>query len=187
MYKTLLAARRLHLFSLFFDKHSLLRGVNQNKVTLQLNMTVMLNDTLASFYERDLRKLIEEINLFRDEENLWRTSGSVKNSSGNLVLHIIGGLNHLIGAILANTGYIRDRDQEFIRKSVERKVLGAQLEALIPMITKTVNAFTPEDMEAEYPIFFDKPKTSIGYVLVQLSLHLNYHLGQVNYLRRVLE
>jgi hypothetical protein len=147
----------------------------------------MLNNVLANFYERDIRKLIEEVNLFRNEENLWRTTGSVKNSCGNLVLHIIGGLNHLIGATLAQTGYVRDRDQEFVRKGVERKYLIAQLEELIPMINQTVNALTPEQMEADYPIFFDQPKTSTSYVLVQLLLHLNYHLGQVNYLRRILE
>jgi hypothetical protein len=147
----------------------------------------MLNSVLANFYERDIRKLIEEVKLFRNEEDLWRTKGSVKNSSGNLVLHIIGGLNHLIGATLAQTKYVRDRDQEFIRKGVERKILVVQLEELIPMINETVNGLSSEDMEAEYPIFFDKPGTSTGYVLIQLLLHLNYHLGQVNYLRRVLE
>ena len=147
----------------------------------------MLNSALADFYERDLRKLIEEVNLFRNEGNLWRTQGSVKNSCGNIVLHIIGGLNYLIGATLAHSGYVRDRDLEFTRTGVERKILVAQLEELIPMINKTINALTQEDMETEYPIFFDKPKTSNSYVLLQLSLHLNYHLGQVNYLRRILE
>jgi len=147
----------------------------------------MLNNILADFYERDIRKLIEEINLFRNEENLWRTEGSVKNSCGNLVLHIIGGLNYLIGATLAHTGYVRNREQEFIRKGVERKKLVTQLEELIPMINKTLNDLSRGDMETEYPIFFDKPKTSISYVLTQLLLHLNYHLGQVNYLRRILE
>ncbi len=147
----------------------------------------MLNSGLANFYERDLGKLIEEVNLFKNEDDLWSTHGSVKNYSGNLVLHIIGGLNYLIGATLAQTGYLRDRDQEFIKKGVERKDLVAQLEELIGMINKTVNALTQEQMEAEYPIFFDKPKTSTSYVLQQLLLHLNYHLGQVNYLRRILE
>ena len=147
----------------------------------------MLSNVLADFYERDIRKLIDEISLFNNEENLWRTDGSVKNSCGNLALHIIGGLNYLIGTTLAHTGYVRDREQEFISKGVQRKVLVMQLEALILMINKTVKALTPEDMEAEYPIFFDKPKTSVSYVLVQVLLHLNYHLGQVNYLRRVLE
>jgi len=146
-----------------------------------------LSSVLATFYERDISKLIEEVSLFKNEEDLWRIQGSVKNPAGNLALHIIGGLNHLIGATLARTGYVRNRDQEFTRKGVERKVLVAQLEELIPMINKTINALTPEQMEAEYPIFFDKPKTSVSYVLVQLFAHLNYHLGQVNYLRRMLE
>jgi len=147
----------------------------------------MLNSLLANFYERDIRKLIEEVNLFQKEENLWKTSGSVKNSSGNLVLHIIGGLNHFIGATLAQTGYVRNREQEFIQKGVSRIELVSQLEALIRIVARTLNAITHEQMEAEFPIFFDKPNTSAGYVLVQLLAHLNYHLGQVNYLRRVLE
>lgn len=147
----------------------------------------MLNNILANFYERDIRKLIEEINLFKNEENIWRTAGSVKNSCGNLVLHIIGGMNYLIGTTLAQTNYVRNRDQEFIRKHVERKELVAQLEALISLINQTLNALMPEQMEAEFPMFFDKPKTSVSYVLMQLLAHLNYHLGQVNYLRRILE
>jgi hypothetical protein len=147
----------------------------------------MLNIDLANFYERDLRKLIEEINLFRDEENLWRIHGAIKNSSGNLALHIIGGLNYLIGTTLAKTGYVRNRDLEFSAKGVPRKELVASLEELIPMINKTLTELTADQMEADFPIFFDKPDTTTNYVLVQLLAHLNYHLGQINYLRRTLE
>ena len=147
----------------------------------------MLNTVLANFYERDIRRLIEEVSLFKNEENLWKIGGSVKNSSGNLVLHVAGGLNHLIGATLAHTDYVRNRDQEFIKKDVAKKDLVAQLEALIPMINKTLNDFTPQQMEAEFPFVFDGKKASNGYVLVNLLAHLNYHLGQVNYLRRMLE
>ena len=147
----------------------------------------MLNNILAGFYERDIRKLIEEVNLFSNEEDLWRTYGSVKNSGGNLALHIIGGLNYLIGVTLAHSGYIRNRDQEFTQKGVPRKQLVAQLEELILMINQTLNNLTQEQMDADFPIFFDKPNTSTNYVLVQLLAHLNYHLGQVNYLRRTLE
>jgi hypothetical protein len=146
----------------------------------------MTNSTLAGFYERDLRKLIEEINLFNNEADLWRTLGSVKNSGGNLVLHLIGGLNYHIGTNMGHTGYVRDRDQEFSRKGVERKVLVEQLETLISMIGKTVNALTPDDLEAGYPMVFDGEKRSNSYMLVQLLAHLNYHLGQVNYLRRII-
>jgi hypothetical protein len=55
----------------------------------------MLTDVLTEFYERDILKLKEEVNLFSNEENLWKTAGSVKNSSGSIVLHIIGGMNYL--------------------------------------------------------------------------------------------
>ncbi len=145
---------------------------------------MMLNSLLAGFYERDIRQLIEEIKLFRSEENLWKTQGAVKNSSGNLALHIIGGTNYLIGTQLGKTGYVLARDQEFTRKGVPRAELVAGLEALIPMVCGVLNEV---DMEAEYPLIFDDDKRSIAYVLTQLALHLNYHLGQVNYLRRVLE
>lgn len=144
----------------------------------------MLNNILADFYERDIRRLIEEVNLFRNEENLWRTHGSVRNASGNLVLHIIGGTNYLIGTTLAGTAYIRDRDSEFTRKGVARENLVAGLEELIPMVRDTIAA---TDLDAEYPLIFDDAKRTTGYLLVQLLAHLNYHLGQVNYLRRVLE
>src|SRR5882672_1545093 len=108
----------------------------------------MLNNLLANFYKRDIRKLIEELNSFRNEDNLWKTKGSVKNSCGNLALHMIGSFNYHVGATLAHTGYVRDRDKEFIRKGVKRQELVAQLEGLIPMITKTMDALTQEQMEA---------------------------------------
>lgn len=147
----------------------------------------MLNNILADLYERDLRKLIEEINLFRDEEDLWKTLGDIKNPSGNLVLHLVGGLSHFIGALLANTGYVRDRDLEFSKKGVERKELVAQVEKLIPIVTKTLNGLTQQQMEGEFPVMFDGKNNPGTYVLVRLLAHLGYHLGQVNYLRRALE
>ena len=152
--------------------------------SIPLYLPAMINTILATFYERDIRKLIEELNLFRDEQNLWKTFGSVKNSAGNLALHIIGGTNYLIGTTLAQTGYVRKRDQEFTRKGIERIELVNQLEQLIPLIRETLATL---DMDAEYPIMFDDANRSNTYVLTQLALHLNYHLGQVNYLRRTLE
>jgi hypothetical protein len=147
----------------------------------------MLNNVLATLYERDLRKLIEEVNLFQNEENLWKTTGTVKNSSGNLTLHIIGGLNHYVGAILAHSGYVRDRPQEFARKGVPRQELVAELEALIPLIKSTLSNFTSAQMDVQFPVIFDDAYNSNSYVLVRLYAHLDYHLGQVNYLRRILE
>jgi Protein of unknown function (DUF1572) len=147
----------------------------------------MTNTELAELYQRDIEKLITEIDLFKDEENLWKATGTIKNSCGNLALHIIGGLNFHIGTTLANTGYVRNRDQEFITKGVPRKSLTDQLRALIPLIKEAITSMSDERLNEPHPIFFDKENATISYVLTQLLLHLNYHTGQVNYLRRTLE
>jgi hypothetical protein len=147
----------------------------------------MLSSILASFYERDLRKLIDEVNAFQNEADLWKIRGSVKNSAGNLALHLVGGLNHFIGALLGHTGYIRNRDLEFSAKGLSKKELTNQIEALIPIVGETLNNLTPQEMNAEFPVMFDGAANSHTYVLVQLLAHLNYHLGQVNYLRRIQE
>lgn len=147
----------------------------------------MLSSILSAFFERDIRKLIEEIKLFKNDEDLWKTKGSIKNSSGNLVLHIIGGTNYLFGTVLGKTGYVRNRDIEFTKKGISREYLVAELQALIPLVTETLRRLGHEGMEAGFPIPFDDMKRSNNYVLTQLALHLNYHLGQVNYLRRALE
>ncbi len=42
-------------------------------------------------------------------------------------------------------------------------------------------------LEAEYPILVFDHKTSTEYLLVHLTGHLNYHLGQINYHRRLIE
>lgn len=145
-----------------------------------------LYEILAEFYERDLRRLIEEIKLFKNEADLWKTWGEVTNSAGNLTLHLVGGMNHHIGARLGNTGYVRDRDLEFSQKDVPGERLIVMVEKLIETIKTILANITTSEMEAEFPAFFDKPGTSVQYVLIQLTLHLNYHLGQVNYLRRLL-
>ena len=147
----------------------------------------MLNTILATFYERDLRKLIDEINMFKNEENLWKTHGSITNSSGNLALHILGGMNFHVGHRLAKTGYIRNRDEEFSKKNVPRPDIIADLEKLIVMIKGTLNDLTDDDLKKDFPAPFDGANNSTSYVLVTLLAHLNYHLGQVNYLRRMLE
>lgn len=147
----------------------------------------MTNTELAELYQRDIEKLIAEIDLFKNEENLWKTTGTIKNSCGNLALHIIGGLSFHIGTTLGNTGYIRDRDREFTQKDIPRRSLTDQLSALIPQIKKTITSMSGERLNEPHPKFFDKENATISYVLTQLLLHLNYHTGQVNYLRRTLE
>lgn len=69
---------------------------------------------LIKLFQRDLDTLKKEIQSFREEGDLWRTTGSIKNPAGNLCLHLVGNLNNYIGKNIGGTGYVRDRDAEFV-------------------------------------------------------------------------
>ncbi len=152
----------------------------------KLTNTMLLND-LTTLFHRDLTKLKSELNQYRDEQNIWAVPPGITNSAGNLALHLIGNLNTYIGAELGQSGYIRDRDAEFSLRDIPRVNLLAQLDSTIAVINRTLPTLNPAMLDKEYPLLVFKEKTTIGYFLVHLASHLGYHLGQVNYHRRLVE
>jgi len=146
----------------------------------------MLLSTLTTLFTRDLNKLKKEINAYPDEKILWVVDKNITNSAGNLCLHLIGNINAFIGAELGNTGYIRQRDLEFSQKNVPREEMLKMIDDTIGMVDATFSALKMEDLTKEYPIDVFKHKMSVEFFLVHLISHLNYHLGQVNYHRRLL-
>lgn len=147
----------------------------------------MITDTLIKLFKRDLNKLIDELNLYKDESNLWKQEGLVSNSAGNLCLHLVGNLNHFIGATLGNTGYVRQRDLEFANKNVPVSDIKNQVEETITMVEKTLSKLTEVDLQAEYRRNPFEDYMTTEYFLTHLALHLAYHLGQINYHRRLLD
>ncbi|MBP9665384.1 MAG: DinB family protein [Pyrinomonadaceae bacterium] len=146
----------------------------------------MLQDILTSLYERDLNKLKAEIELYTDEADLWKKPGDVPNSAGNLCLHLNGNLQHFFGAVLGSTDYVRDRDVEFTKTGVARDLMLADIDTTGKVIKETLAKLTDEDLAAQYPIeVFGHPMTT-GWFLTHLSTHLTWHLGQINYHRRLL-
>ncbi|HET8964403.1 MAG TPA: DUF1572 family protein [Chitinophagales bacterium] len=139
------------------------------------------------FFERDLNALGKEINLYNEERNLWITSGTIHNCAGNLCLHLIGNLNHFIGAVLGKTGYVRDREKEFSLKNIPRTELLSSVEKTTQTVTQTLSRLSIEEYNSLYPIEFSGKNLMTDYMLLQLSTHLNYHLGQINYHRRLLD
>lgn len=144
-------------------------------------------EALKQLFNRDLEKLKQEILAYHDETDLWKIEKGIANSAGNLCLHLIGNLNAYIGAEFAKTGYIRNRDLEFSQKNIPRGELVKMIEDTIPIVQNGLDALKPEDLEKEYPLLVFKEKTSTGYFLIHLAVHLGYHLGQVNYHRRLLD
>lgn len=146
----------------------------------------MLQETLIKLYKRDLGKLREEIEKYSDEADLWRTTGEIANSAGNLALHLVGNLNHFFGAVLAGSNYVRDRDAEFSRSGFSKQELLSLIDDATPALVNTLKGLTNEDLAKIYPIeVFGHPMTT-EYFLVHLATHFNYHLGQINYHRRLL-
>ena len=143
--------------------------------------------TLISLFERDLNKLITEVELYKNEENLWIVENNITNSAGNLTLHLIGNLNTFIGKEIGKTTYIRDRDLEFSQKNVPRIELIQKINETKIMIKNALNHLTNEDLLEDYPVLKFEETTTTEYLLVYLTLHLNYHLGQINYHRRLLD
>jgi hypothetical protein len=147
----------------------------------------MLAETLTTLFTRDLHKLMTEIESYQNEANIWRIEKSISNAAGNLCLHLIGNLNTYIGAVLGNTGYIRNRDAEFSLKDVPRMELMEKIEATIDLVTKVIPTISAEQFNSEYPLLVLKEKTSTQFFLVHLTTHLAYHLGQINYHRRLMD
>ncbi len=147
----------------------------------------MLSNTLISLYKRDLDKLKKELSLYKSEKNLWLVSDDVSNSAGNLCLHLVGNLNHFIGSVIGNTGFVRQRKLEFSQKNVSVEELTSQVDQTIEMIETTLQGLEDSELTKDFPIeVFGKPMTT-EYFLVHLSTHLSYHLGQINYHRRLLD
>lgn len=147
----------------------------------------MIIESLKSLYSRDLNKLKAEIEAYQNEENLWIADKNISNSAGNLCLHLIGNLNHFIGAQLGNTDYVRHRELEFSLKNIPRTELIEKIEATTAIIDSVLNQLPDTEMEKEYPLIVFEDKMTTGYFLIHLLSHLDYHLGQINYHRRLLD
>lgn len=147
----------------------------------------MLINTLISLFERDLKRLIAELELYENEANIWRVEKNILNSAGNLTLHLIGNLNTYIGKEIGKKSYIRNRDLEFSQKNVSREELINALHKTISMIKDSLIKVKVEELNNDYSILVFAETTTTEYLLVHLTTHLTYHLGQINYHRRLIE
>lgn len=147
----------------------------------------MLLTSLHTLFQRDLQKLKQEIELYQQESNIWKVEPNITNSAGNLCLHLVGNLNQFIGKILGGTDYVRNREAEFADKDVPRTALVGMVEETIQVVAASLKKVSPEQLREPYPLeVFGYPMTT-EFFLVHLAMHLDYHLGQVNYHRRLLD
>jgi len=142
---------------------------------------------LLQLFQRDLDKLKTEITSYKTPSKMWEVSGDISNSAGNLCLHICGNLQHFIGAVLSNSGYVRERDAEFSRKNVPVDEMQNEIDKTIVIVQKTLTELNESRLEETYPINVFGKEMTTGFFIAHLTTHLNYHLGQINYHRRLLD
>lgn len=143
-------------------------------------------DSVKEIMQRELDNLYKEISLYNNEADLWKVSGQIINSAGNLCLHICGNLQHFVGAILGNTGYQRNRDYEFSARGLSKQELLEEIQKTKIAIDTGLTRAQDEVLSGDYPLRVqEKTFKTIGF-LIHLTAHLQYHQGQINYHRRIL-
>ena len=135
---------------------------------------------------RELEGFRRELALFPDDESIWKTVPGVTNSAGNLALHVAGNIQYFIGKVLGGTGYVRDRNLEFGRKSGSREEIYQELDAASRVVMMVLPPLDGEQLKGEYPELVMDTRFRTGAFLVHLCSHAAFHLGQAGYLRRIL-
>jgi uncharacterized damage-inducible protein DinB len=150
-----------------------------------MSLADALKDAIGSILDRELRALRREVEAYSDEADLWRTPPGISNPAGTLVLHLAGNLQHFLGACLGQTGYVRDRAAEFSRRSVARAELLREIEAARHAITEGLAHLDSARLTAEYPETVAEARITTAEYLMHLASHCAYHLGQIDYHRRL--
>jgi hypothetical protein len=143
----------------------------------------MILPSVIAILDRDLRALRREIEAYPDEDSLWLQPAGISNSAGTLALHLAGNVQHYLGARLGATGYVRDRPAEFARRNVPRAEVVQQIEAARQSLAAAENVGS--DLASDFPEVIGNLRFETGDYLIHLVSHFAFHLGQIDYHRRV--
>lgn len=145
----------------------------------------MTGAVLAAIVRRELRALERELSAYETDDQVWALPAGLPNSAGTLALHAAGNLQGFVGAVLGGSGYVRDRDGEFSRRGVSRTELIDGLRRADAAVQAALEALPPARLTEEYPLAVANRRLNTGEFLLHLATHLAYHLGQVDYHRRM--
>ncbi len=146
-----------------------------------------MKTSITKIFAREIDRLSSEIEQYQKETSLWIVTDTIANSAGTLCLHLIGNLNHFIGKHLGNTDYVRQRDLEFSMRNVPKETLLAEIASVKEIVLTAFANFPEEKLQEDYPIEKDGIIPSYELMLLHLLWHLSYHVGQINYHRRLLD
>jgi uncharacterized damage-inducible protein DinB len=144
-----------------------------------------LANTVASEFASYFQNLGAKMHKWVDPlsvEQFWRNPYVYGNSVGHLVLHLTGNLNYYIGAQIAGSGYVRDRDREFTEQDRPAKEeVVRNFDRAIQLVAETIRRQSPENWSAPYSAQRSKEKNHFAIVL-SCAAHADHHIGQIIYL-----
>lgn len=141
--------------------------------------------SLQEIYGRAFDRLSAEIEAYESDAQLWQIPPGIHNPGGTLCLHLLGNINHFIGALLGYTGYERQRDLEFSQRDVPRQDLLTSLCETQKMVLRVLGKLDEAALHKIYPVELSPGARDTEYMLVFFAFHFEYHLGQINYHRRL--
>jgi uncharacterized damage-inducible protein DinB len=148
------------------------------------NLSETIAGDLAAYYQmvRDhVHKWVDPLST----EQIWKRPYPYGNSVGNLLLHLTGNLNYYIGARVAQTGYVRDRDREFNEAHGKSKEeLLAAFDGAITMVVETIRKQSAEDWLKVYSAEREPEASERFNIFLRCAGHAYHHAGQIIYLSR---
>lgn len=153
-------------------------------------MTDLASTASTAFarYAEMIRAKVHELAAPLSDDQFWRKPYPYGNSFAHLVLHLTGNLNYYIGAQIARTGYVRDRDREFTEpeRRPKAQVLAAFDDAMA-MVVRTIEAQTEADWSRPYEAKGEPETTDRFAIVLRCVGHAYHHVGQMIYLAKELE
>lgn len=143
-------------------------------------------ESYITLFERDLTSLARELSLYEHEADIWMIEGDLKNSAGNLALHLVGNLRHFFGHVIGGGDYKRNRENEFGARDVDREIILSEIDVAIQEVRQALQNLLESELSQIFPINVLGYEMSTAHFIAHLYGHLNYHLGQINYHRRLL-
>ncbi|HKV23500.1 MAG TPA: DUF1572 family protein [Candidatus Acidoferrum sp.] len=139
---------------------------------------------LAAYYEyigAHVHKWVDSLT----QEQFWRNPYGYGNSAGHLILHLTGNLNYYIGARVAGTDYVRNRDREFTesQKLDKSKVMQA-FDETIAMVARAARAQSPQDWLKPYSADIEPEATERFMIFLRCAGHAYHHVGQLVFLAK---
>lgn len=117
------------------------------------------------------------------DDQFWRKPFPFGNSFGHLVLHLTGNLNYYIGAQIAGTGYVRDRDREFAEpRHLPKEEVLQRFDQTMAVVLRTVGTQSDENWSASYSAVGAGDVGSRFHMVLKCAAHMDHHVGQMIYL-----